>query len=125
MELNDKLLEKAKNAKNAEELLKVAKENGIELSIDEAKTYFARLNAKEGELADDELDNVAGGRKCGTIYMNDKPVVTVLNSCELFRDENTRENTPGGYCKDCAYSIVNHSDVVPILLCSHPDRRNN
>lgn len=41
MELNKELLEKAKDAKNAEELVAIAKENGIELTADEAKTYFA------------------------------------------------------------------------------------
>lgn len=58
---DSKLLEKAKEAKSAEELIALANENGAELTIEEAKTYFAQLNAKTGELTDDELDNVAGG----------------------------------------------------------------
>ena len=37
------------------------------VTAEEAKNYFAQLNPKAGELADDELDNVSGGRKCGTI----------------------------------------------------------
>ena len=53
---------KAKTAKSAEELIALAKENGLELTEEEAKNYFAELN-KEGALADDELDNVSGG--CG------------------------------------------------------------
>lgn len=56
-------LEKAKAAKAAEELLALAKENGIELTDEDAAKYFAELH-KEGALADDELDNVAGGG-CG------------------------------------------------------------
>ena len=63
MELNDKLFEKAKNAKSVEELVAIAKENGVELTAEEAKNYFAQLNQKNGELDDDELDNVAGGTK--------------------------------------------------------------
>ena len=55
------LMEKAKSAKSAEELRAIAKENGVEMTADEAKTYFAQLNPKSGELGDDELDNVAGG----------------------------------------------------------------
>ena len=35
------------------------KENGVEMTEEQAKTYFAELN-KEGELSDDELENVAG-----------------------------------------------------------------
>ncbi len=62
--LTPELLEKAKLAKSAEELIALAKENGAQLSAEEANTYFAKLNSKTGELSDDELDNVAGGG-CG------------------------------------------------------------
>lgn len=53
---------KAKQAKTAEELFEVAKENGVELTEEQAKEYFTELH-KEGELSDDELDAVAGGDK--------------------------------------------------------------
>ena len=55
------MIEKAKAAKSAEELLELAKANGVEMTADEAATYFAQLNPKSGELSDDDLDNVAGG----------------------------------------------------------------
>ena len=55
------LLVKAKQAKNPEELMSLAKENGIEMTEESAKAYFEQLHPKTGELADDELDNVAGG----------------------------------------------------------------
>ena len=55
------MIEKAKNAKSAEELRAFAKESGVEMTDDEAATYFAQLNPKSGELDDDDLDNVAGG----------------------------------------------------------------
>ena len=58
---NAEMIEKAKVAKSAEELLEIAKANNIEMTADEAKTYFAQLNPKSGELDDDDLDNVAGG----------------------------------------------------------------
>ena len=60
MEFSKELIEKAKTAKSAEELLEMAKEENIELSAEEAAKYFAELN-KTGELADEELSNVAGG----------------------------------------------------------------
>ena len=56
---NEQIL-KAKAAKSAEELLALAKENGVELSEEEAAKYFTEWH-KEGELSDDELDNVVGG----------------------------------------------------------------
>ncbi len=61
MKVNSELLEKAKMAKSPEELIAIAKENGFDLTEEEAKTFFAKLNAKECELFDDELDDVAGG----------------------------------------------------------------
>ena len=58
---NTEMIEKAKAAKSAEELIALAKDNGVEMTADEAATYFAQLNPKSGELDDDELDAVAGG----------------------------------------------------------------
>ena len=54
------LIEKAKAAQTAEQLLEIAKANSVEMSADKASTYFAQLNPKRGELNDD-LVNVAGG----------------------------------------------------------------
>ena len=64
--LTPEMIEKAKAAKSVEELLELAKANGVEMTADEAATYFAQLNPKSGELDDDDLDNVAGGAgSCG------------------------------------------------------------
>ena len=40
------MIEKAKAAKSAEELLSLAKESGVEMTADEAATYFAQLNPR-------------------------------------------------------------------------------
>ena len=61
------LITKAKEAKSAEELLKLAKESNVDMTEDEAKTYFAQLNAN-GAVSDEELDLVAGG--CGETYQD-------------------------------------------------------
>ena len=53
---------KAKTAKSVDELLLIAKENNIELTEAEAKSYFEQLNAN-ASVSDDDLDLVAGG--CG------------------------------------------------------------
>ena len=63
-DLTPEMIEKAKAAKSAEELLEIAKADGLEMTADEAKSYFAQLNPTSGELSDDDLDNVAGGA-CG------------------------------------------------------------
>lgn len=57
------LVEKAKQTKSAGELAALAKENGVEMTVEEAKAYYEKLHST-GELADDELDNVSGGG-CG------------------------------------------------------------
>jgi hypothetical protein len=62
--LKPEMIEKARKAKSAEELLELAKANNVEMTADEAKTYFAQLNPKSGELSDDDLDAVAGGGGC-------------------------------------------------------------
>ena len=62
MNISKELLEKAKQAKTAEELLELAKTENINFTAEEAAKAFAELN-KSGELSDEELDNVTGG--CG------------------------------------------------------------
>lgn len=60
MKFTDEMLEKAKTAKSAEELLAMAKAENIELTEEQAAKAFGELN-KTGEISDEELDNVAGG----------------------------------------------------------------
>ncbi len=122
--LTPELLEKAKLTKSAKELIALAKENGIELTEEETNTYFAMLNPQDGELADDELDQVAGGRKCGTIYKDGCPVVSPLNSCEYFTDKETMKESPNdGYCCNCHYVTGDSSGLL--MLCDHGNRYNN
>ena len=45
---------------NKEELLALAKENGVEIAPEKAKELFEQMNAN-GELSDEELDQVSGG----------------------------------------------------------------
>ena len=59
MKLTQEMIEKAREVKTAEELLLIAKENGIEMTSDEAQTYFEQVNANK--LDDDLLDGVSGG----------------------------------------------------------------
>ena len=58
--LTPEIIEKAKAAKNAEELCEIIKTNNIEFTEEETKAYFAQLN-ENGAVSDDELDGVAGG----------------------------------------------------------------
>ena len=66
MELTKELVAKAKEAKTPEELMALAKENGVELTEESAAAYFDRLHPQTGEL-----DNVSGG--CGGGYDAGRP----------------------------------------------------
>lgn len=121
------LFEKAKEAKSAEELLSLAKENGMELTEEEAAAYFAQLN-KSGELSDEELDNVAGG---GCHNKDGRLVVTVWYSCNDFTCKKCgRKNTGDhfhiidGYrtnymqqCQFCKYMSYESG----LWLCNKPN----
>ena len=65
--LTPEMIEKAKAAKSAEELLALAKENNVEMTADEATIYFAQLNPKSGELDDDDLETIALGNACHSV----------------------------------------------------------
>lgn len=58
--LSNELLEKVKQAKSYGEIVVLAKENGIEMTEEQAKAAYAQLVAS-CEISDDELENVSGG----------------------------------------------------------------
>lgn len=70
----EELVIQAKEAKNVEELMLMAKEFGIKISEEDAKTFFEQLH-KTGEMADEELENVAGG----WCYHDGNRVVTAIS----------------------------------------------
>ena len=80
--LTPEMIEKAKAAKSAEELLALAKDNGVEMTSDEAALYFAQLSPKSGELDDDDLDAVAGGK--GGCESNSSGKTIVTSGCKCF-----------------------------------------
>ncbi len=59
--MEKELIGKLKQAQSPAELITLAKENGLEITEEQAKAYFEQLKAKAGELSDDELAKVAGG----------------------------------------------------------------
>ena len=90
--LTSEMIEKAKTAKSAEELLEIAKAGNVEMTAEEAATYFAQLNPKSGELDDDDLDNVAGGACDGTVD-------------GTFKIGDTVRVTSGETCSKCGSNV--------------------
>lgn len=60
MEISKELLGLAKKAESAEEIKALAKENGYDISDEEASRIYEFLH-KNGELAEDELSAISGG----------------------------------------------------------------
>ena len=112
--LKSEMIEKAKVAKSAEELLALAKENNVEMTADEAATYFAQLNPKSGELDDDDLDAVAGGG-CGGSD-NDNPAVGVGDTVQI---------TSGEACPTCGgkIGIVRQRKLRFYIGCNKCDKK--
>ena len=110
--LTPEIVEKAKAAKSAEELLEIAKANNVEMTAEEAATYFAQLNPKTGELSDDDLDSVAGGACSNSDTKEVSPVpngtrVRVIN---------------GNTCAKCggttgAYTVEADCKIITRVLC--------
>ena len=59
MNVNAEMIEKAKAARSAEELLDLAKAEGIDMTEDEAEKYFEQISSLT--LDDELLDMVSGG----------------------------------------------------------------
>ena len=57
------LIEKAMKCETAEELMKLAKENGVALTKDEAEAFLAEGGTVD--LSDEDMEKVAGGRVGG------------------------------------------------------------
>ena len=94
--LTPELIAKAKTAESAEKLFEIAKENGVELTAEEAKTYFAQLNAN-GAVSDDELDGVAGGSFLG---------ISCPSEDEEEQTPASKENKPVGRCRHCGSTNI-------------------
>ena len=61
-ELTKEQIEKAMACKDADELMKLAKAEGYEMTKDEAEAYMAEL--ADFEMDDEQLKKVAGGDYC-------------------------------------------------------------
>ena len=115
--LTPEMIENAKSVNSAEELLALAKENNIEMTADEAATYFAQLNPKSGEINDDDLDSVAGGAcsaNSDTLAIGTKVRVTSGQTCPKCGSNTGKvAYTAGGYvhqkgvvCPACSNEII-------------------
>ena len=105
MKFSNEMIEKAKTAKSAEELLEMAKTEKIELTAEQAAKAFAELN-KTGELSDEELDNVSGscGGRTPKFSVNDRVSHKGSDGKEVYGTVVRRGSllrSPTEYCHIC------------------------
>ena len=120
---NIEMIEKAKAVKSAEELLELAKANGVEMTADEAATYFAQLGPKSVELNDDDLDAVAGGG-CNDDKRQreneDKVIHTIVcPKCGALGNWSVYHTCQGGYVWECngckVRGVLEESDNYSVM----------
>ncbi len=58
---NEEIIKTLKAAKSAGELIELAKENGNNLALEDAEKLFSKINARSGEISDEEIEGAAGG----------------------------------------------------------------
>ncbi len=116
--LTPELISKAKTAKSAEELIKIAEGEGVKLDEKDAASYFAKLNQPEKELTEDELEAVAGGG-CGK-KPSPYPLHDWEDDCEHQQDV-VWEPFWQGTCCLCIYSGED-DDANETVRCHYPTR---
>ncbi len=92
--MRKEILEKAKKARSAEDLMAMANAAGIELEKSKADGLFARLS-KCGEISDDDLCGVAGG-VAGDFSEQDYQ--DLLDKMDRVPVPGEFKNTEGGGC---------------------------
>ncbi len=85
--MKQELIEKARQAASPEEIMKLAEENDVYMVKEEAERIYDQLHAS-GEVADEELESVAGGGCSGS---GGKTIVT--SGCECFTGQFKKINS--------------------------------
>ena len=137
---NEELNLKAKSAKSADDILAIAKENGLDVSREEAELYI-HANVPNGELPDDALDGVTGG----AVYTlrDGYLIVTNFHKCDRWKCDSCggtnfsymkvgSESGYGwahkcvGYANGCGKSCLTCEYMkyrFPFQICTHHETR--
>jgi len=110
MNYTQEQLEAAKAVKTPEELIALAKENGAEITREQAERF---LNPSFGKLSDEELDNVAGGHGGLCHDKRGREVVTLLTVC-------VHVNNKEQYTYNCSNKCQYLSYESGIWYCNFP-----
>lgn len=137
---HEELILKAKEAKTVEAILAIAKENGLDVSREDAEMYI-QMNRESGELPDEALNGVTGG--AAYTLRDGYLIVTNFHECDRWkcdkcggdRIEYMRVASEsgwawahkcGGYPNACGKSCATCKYMVyrfPFQICTHPDTK--
>lgn len=105
MIFTEELMHKARESKSAEEIITLAKENGVNITEAQAEEYFKMLCPVNGKISDEELDNVSGGYE--TVTVNGETFVRVEAHAMCITGHYTAvtgQSTDSlGSCTDCGH----------------------
>lgn len=137
---HEEMISKAQKAESAQELLAIARENGLDLSPEDAQRYIDVKN-QNGELPDEVLDGVSGG--AAYTLRGGYLIVTNFHECDRWRCSKCGgsdfsytqvaneqgwgiahkcsgyPNGCGKSCQTCKYETYR----FPFQICTHPDTR--
>lgn len=119
------LLQRAREAESAEELLALAKSEGIEITQEQAQEFYRKLHATM-ELSDEELDNVSGGG----CYTDEGYLETTIGyKCEYYEESPAMDLGVKGTCCRCKYWDIKSASQMICFgqpgICRHPKQMKN
>lgn len=123
--MDEALLQRARRAKSAQELLALAEAEGIEMTKEQAEEVFQKLHTS-AELADEELDNVSGGG----CYTNDGYLETTIGyRCGYYEESPEMDIGVKGTCCRCKYWDMKSASQMICFgqpgICRHPKQMKN
>ncbi len=93
--MTEEMIAKAREAQSVEELLQLAKDNGMdEFTMEDAEDLYAQMHAS-GEMSDEEMENVSGGG-C-TVSVDGKKYKVVTNQTKCFTGQWVENRTSNKY----------------------------
>lgn len=118
--MDSALLEKAKKTRSKEELIALCRDNGYDISENDARRYYDALH-KSGEIDDDDLNSVSGG----ACYTNDGYLKTTIgHSCKYYeRQSGVNPNALDNTCYACKYwgdQFETYGSAAPIIIVGAP-----
>lgn len=108
IEITPELMDAFRAAGSAEEIVEIARENGVEASVEEAKAAYAALHSAGDAIADEELGDVAGGGCGGGRRQNTCP--SCGEADPVIIDQRTMMDAGGTYaivtyqCRQCRHT---------------------